>query len=53
MTLTIILGGEDILTRQNDGDDFDDLNNTLKKDYITEYTWNLMKDKGRYHRVGG
>ena len=25
--------GEDILTRQNDGDDFDDLNNTLKKDF--------------------
>ena len=33
MTLAIISGGEDILTRQNDGDDFDDLNNTLKKDF--------------------
>ena len=28
-----IAGGEDILTRQNNGDDFDDLNNTLKKDF--------------------
>ena len=33
LSFSIIAGGEDILTRQNDGDDFDDLNNTLKKDF--------------------